>query len=43
MPAFNLVAARRNRRTQIALEQQKTDWAKYVAEVLSNASKNGMK
>lgn len=40
---LNIVAARRIRRSQIALEQQKTDWAKYVAEVISNASKNGMK
>jgi hypothetical protein len=40
---LNLVAARRNRRRQIILEQQKTDWAKYVAGVISEASKNGMK
>ena len=40
---INIIRARRDRRTQIALWDQKVAWSKYVAEVISNASKNGMK
>jgi len=40
---LNILRARRNRAAQIRLEQANIEWRYRINEVISNASKNGMK